>query len=181
MTSTVPSAPADGRADFDFIHGSWSIVNRRLTDPLDPACDTWAEFAATGVAAPVLDGLGNSDHFWAPELPDGGALEGFTLRLFEPETGTWRIWWASTSRPGHLDPPVEGRFTDGVGTFECDDVLGGEKVRVRFLWHSMTGTSATWEQSFSRDSGGTWQRNWVMQFTRADGQVPVVAGRQVAG
>lgn len=166
MTASESGAVQDGRADFDFVHGTWDIANRRLTDALDPACDTWVEFAATGQVEPILGGIGNADRMFVPELPGGGALEGFTLRLFEPATGTWRIWWSSTARPGRLDPPVEGRFSDGVGTFECDDVLDGHAVRVRFMWHSMTASSATWEQAFSRDGGASWQRNWVMDFTR---------------
>lgn len=164
--TTETAAPQDGRADFDFVHGTWNIANRRLVDPLDPTCDTWVEFAATGRADPILGGIGNLDRMFVPELPGGGALEGFTLRLFEPATATWRIWWSSTARPGRLDPPVEGRFADGVGTFETDDVLDGHAVRVRFTWHSMTERSATWEQAFSHDSGASWQRNWVMEFTR---------------
>ena len=54
----------------------------------------------------MLGGVGNLDHFHTP------GYEGFSLRLHEPETDTWRIWWSSTSRPGRLDPPVEGRFDE---------------------------------------------------------------------
>jgi hypothetical protein len=149
-----------GAHDFDFLPGSWDVANRRLVDALDPACDEWETFAATSEARAMLGGAGNVDHF----VTDG--YEGFSLRLYDPERDVWRIWWASTARPGRLDPPVEGRFADGRARFECDDVLEGVPLRVRFDWSEMTGDSALWEQSFSFDGGATWKLNWVMRLTR---------------
>lgn len=157
----------DGRNDFDFILGRWHIDNHRLVDVLDPSCDEWVEFEAVGDARPLLHGLGNIDTFTTEALPpDGHPFEGLALRLFEPATGLWRIWWASTRNPGHLDPPMEGRFEGGRGVFVCDDVLDGRPTRVRFDWQAEGPTR--WEQAFSHDDGKTWRRNWTMIFTRED-------------
>jgi hypothetical protein len=168
-TALRDTAPAsDGRTDFDFIAGTWLVHNRRVTDPLDPACDAWITFDAVSRGELILHGLGNRDSFEVAALPDGTAFEGMTLRLFDPTTGRWRIWWASTGRPGTLDPPVEGRFVHGVGTFECSDVIDGVPVQVRFVWSAITDRSARWEQSFSFDHAATWHLNWIMQFERQD-------------
>jgi hypothetical protein len=155
----------DGRHDFDFVFGEWRIANRKLEDLL--AEDSkWLEFEATAEAHPILGGLGNCDHYTAPDFPGREVYRGFALRLFDPETGLWRIWWASTSGRGRLDTPVIGRFSDGEGRFECDDVLGGRAVKVRFDWKDITPSSARWEQSFSFDEGRSFEPNWIMELTR---------------
>ena len=116
---------------------------------------------------PVLDGFGNVDRLFMPTADGAEAFEGFTLRLYDPGTDTWRIWWSSTRAPGVFDEPVVGRFDDGHGTFECDDVVGGHPVRVRFTWHRGDPAAPRWEQRFSFDGGATWVLNWVMQLARA--------------
>jgi hypothetical protein len=149
--------------DFDFLPGLWRVANRKLADTLDPDCDEWREFAATSEAHAMLGGIGNVDHFRV----DDGSYEGFSLRLFDPEADLWRIWWSSTQRPGRLDPPVEGRFgSDGRALFECEDVLDGVPIRMRFVWSEITEKSARWEQAFSFDDGRSWKPNWVMELTR---------------
>ena len=90
-----------------------------------------------------------------------------SLRLYEPATELWAIYWASTLNP-RLDPPMVGRFDDGVGVFEGDDVHDGTPITVRFTWDEITPSTARWQQFFSVD-GTTWEKNWVMQFRRAAG------------
>lgn len=157
-----PAPPIDGRSDFDFIFGRWRVHNRKLADVTDPGCQEWIEFNATAEAVPILNGLGHIDRIWTD------TFEGFTLRQFDPEAGVWRIWWASSARPGHLDPPVEGAFSDGRGRFFCDDILAGRAVKIRFEWTTPTPETARWEQAFSYDGGATWRVNWTMDLARVE-------------
>jgi hypothetical protein len=171
----------DGRHDFDFLFGRWRISNRKRVNPLVEGDTEWIEFEAESDARPIVGGAGNIDTYSAAEFPGRPGFEGFTLRLFEPATGLWRIWWASSIGDGHLDEPVVGRFEDGVGIFECDDVIDGVAVRVRYTWTVETWDALRWEQSFSFDGGATWDTNWVMESTRTASPFPrvepVLAGR----
>ena len=156
----------DGRHAFDFFFGSWEQSNRKRVRPLVDGDDEWVEFESHTEAGPILGGLGNIDTFAAPDFPGRPGFEGFSLRLFEPETGLWRIWWASAKSGGRLDEPVVGRFDGPVGTFECDDTFEGRPIRVRYRWSDVDTEHPRWEQAFSPDGGQTWEVNWMAVFTR---------------
>lgn len=157
--SSVPS----GLSDFDFWPGEWRVRHRRLKARLAGSTE-WDEFEGTSCARKILGGLGNLDDNFI-NLPCG-AYTAATLRMFEPATGLWRIWWFDTRYPGHIDPPVVGRFEDGVGRFECEDAYEGKPIRVRFTWSRITPVSCRWEQAFSPDCGKSWETNWYMDNTR---------------
>jgi hypothetical protein len=162
----------DARHDFDFFFGPWKQAHRKKVDLLVRGDTQWVEFESRTDARPILAGLGNVETFEAPEFPGRPGFEGFTLRLVEPDTGVWRIWWGSTIADGRLDPPVVGRFEDGVGIFEGDDVINGVPLKVRYTWKDVTPDSATWEQSFSFDGGETWDTNWITRHTRVIDETP---------
>jgi hypothetical protein len=155
----------EGRRDFDFLVGTWKVRNLMLRSRRPGAHADWVEFDSEVESRPVLGGFGNVDTYFAARR-EHGQFHGLAVRLYDPATGLWRIWWASNVSPGTLDPPLEGRFTDGEGHFEGDDQVDGKVVRVRFRWSDITPTSARWEQSFSFDGGVTFESNWVIQLTR---------------
>lgn len=154
--------------DFDFYVGQWQVTNHRLKQRLKN-CDDWEVFEATQHMRLLPGGIGNYDDFiaenWRPNFV------GMSLRLFDPRSQCWSIYWldnltAGLDLSGSLLPPVVGKFTDGVGIFECDDVLDGTAIRVRYKWSDITANSAYWEQAMSDDAGKTWEVNWTMQMTR---------------
>jgi hypothetical protein len=159
MSETVGAR--SGARDFDFLMGSWKVRNRRLRARLQ-GCTDWDEFDATNDAHPLLRGLANEDEFVTGYA---GGLVGMSFRFFDPATGLWAIYWAD-SKHGRLEPPVRGRFEDGVGIFEGDDTLDGRAIRVRFRWSDTDRGQPRWEQAFSADAGASWEVNWTMDFTR---------------
>lgn len=160
------NAPPDAAEQaFDFLMGSWHIRNRRLRERLIGS-EAWEEFDATGVARPILDGMGNEDEFRTDH--DGGWVA-MSFRFFDPTTRLWSIYWADSRRCGVLDPPVFGAFDGDVGTFEGADIYAGRPIVVRFVWSGVTTPTPRWEQAFSSDGGATWETNWTMEFTRKEG------------
>jgi hypothetical protein len=156
-----------GLHDFDFLVGRWRVHHRRLKERLAGSHE-WIEFDGTSELRTLMGGYGNVDDN-VMDLP-AGRYRAASLRSFEPRSNTWSIWFLDGRTPlGPLDPPVRGRFRDGVGTFLGDDTFNGVPIRVRYTWSKITPRSAHWAQAFSTDGGATWETNWEMEFTRIDG------------
>jgi hypothetical protein len=160
--SLAAVADRTGRNDFDFLFGEWTVHHRRLK----PGTREWMEFEGTCVTRPLMEGASNVEEH-ALRSPTG-AYRAVGLRAFDAKTGEWAIWWLDGRSPhGPKDPPVKGRFRDGVGTFESEYQQDGKSMRVRYVWSRITRTSARWEQATSADGGKTWDVNWIMEFERA--------------
>lgn len=154
----------NGQTDFDFIIGSWTIHNRRLREPLQGAND-WYEFAATSVCRPLWGGKGNLEEYEG-DAPSG-RIQGMAVRLFNPQTRQWSIYWGNSAN-GTLDVPMIGEFKDGRGEFFDQEMFRGRAIYVRFTWSGITPASCRWEQAFSADGGKSWETNWIMEFTRVE-------------
>jgi hypothetical protein len=153
-----------GVHDFDFLVGEWRVHHRYLRSTAQGT--EWAETDGTCSHRKLIDGGANVEEHTING--PSGANRAIGLRSYDRQAGQWSIWWLDGRAPaGALDPPVQGRFENGVGTFYGDNTLDGKPIRVRFIWSGITPTSARWEQAYSHDGGKTWEPNWVMEFQRA--------------
>ena len=148
--------------DFDFFEGKWNLTNRKLKNKLCN-CTEWIEFESTQEMYPILNGIGNIDNFIAEF--GGKYFEGMTLRLFNPNTKLWSIYWAD-SNEGKLDPPVLGSFANNVGHFLTKDIFEGKQIIVLFRWDARNKNNPVWSQAYSENQGKTWEWNWFMHMTR---------------
>ena len=160
----IVAAEASSPDDFDFLIGKWLIRNRKLNARLAD-CDEWTEFEAVGECRRILNGFGNIDSFKTDF--DGQPFEGMTLRLFNPKTKLWSIYWVD-SNVVMLDVPQVGSFNGRVGEFLARDVFEGKPVIVKFRWDATDAENPVWRQAFSADEGKTWEWNWSMTFSRQD-------------
>ena len=161
------AAPRDGQHDFDFELGSWKIHLSRLQDRL-AGSTTWVEFDGTSVTRKVWDGRANLEEF-ETDSPTGH-IEGLTLRVYNPQTRQWSIYWANSHDPALGQPiqPMVGEFKDGRGEFYDQELWKGRSVYVRFVWSNITPNSAHFEQSYSADGGQSWEVNWITDQTRVE-------------
>ena len=102
----------------------------------------------------ILNGIGNIDNFLATF--DGQPFEGMTIRLFNPGTKLWSIYWADSNK-GKLDPPVTGSFENNRGHFFTKDIFNDKKVIVVFRWDARDKDNPVWSQAMSDDNGHIWE------------------------
>lgn len=158
----IAADKASSKNDFNYLVGRWRIRNRTLKEPL-AGIDTWEEFDATQELRQVLLGLGNIDIFHA-EL-NAKPFEGLTVRLFDPKTRLWTIYWAD-SEAMKLDDGKVGSFDGDEGDFFGREMVGGKDVIVRFHWDKSDPEAPIYSRAFSADSGRSWEWNWYSHFSR---------------
>jgi hypothetical protein len=151
-----------GSSDFDFLLGRWDVRHRKLKSRLQQSND-WIEFAGSLDVKPILAGHGNIDENVLHD-PSGRYLAS-SLRVFDPKSSLWSIYWLDERYPG-IDKPVVGRFDGRIGRFYTDDNLAGKPIKVRTTYEDVDAGHAMWTQAFSADDGGSWEINWIMDFSR---------------
>jgi len=158
----IRATPSSSKHDFDFFEGRWKLHNKKLKSKLNN-CTEWVEFESTQEMHKVLNGIGNIDNFLATF--DGQPFEGMTVRLFNPKTNLWSIYWADSNN-GKLDPPVVGSFENNIGHFFTKDVFEDKDILVVFRWDATDRDNPVWSQAFSDNNGKTWEWNWYMFMSK---------------
>ena len=164
----IKASPTSSQSDFDFLVGKWKMHHRRLNKRLEN-CKDWTEFESTDSNYKILSGTADMDILSTTQMPGlkGKLFEGATLRLFDPKTRLWRLYWVA-SNVGVLDPPVVGSFENNVGHFFAKDTFNGKNIIMVFRWDVRDKEHPVWSQAFSPDNGKTWEWNWYNVSYRAE-------------
>ncbi len=144
--------------DFAFLTGNWKIKHRKLK-----ADKTWDLFEGEATVVELLGGIASVEEL---RIPARG-FSGMGLRLLDVERKLWADFWVNAKSGVLTPPPSWGSFVDGVGIWDSDDVDGKKPIIVRGVWDQTTPTSCRWYQAVSRDDGKTFEKNWIMEWTRA--------------
>jgi hypothetical protein len=170
----VPVAPAppalrDGQHDFDFSLGTWKSRVRRLQKPLTGST-TWTEGEGSVSVRKLWNGRAELEELEV--TTPAGHLQGLAVRLYNPESHQWHLYWAN-SRDGTVNqPPAVGAFADGRGEFYDQETYNGKIILLREIFSDITPDSYHFEQAFSADRGQSWEVNWIADITRV-GDAPI--------
>jgi len=160
--SAIVASETSSPNDFDFLIGKWKVHNRILKTRLNNS-NEWIELEAFAECRKILSGFGNIDSFQM--VREGKPHEGMALRLFNPKTRLWSIYWANSDSVV-LDVPQVGSFENRVGRFYARDVFEEKEIIVLYSWDATKPDVPSWSQAFSTDNGRTWEWNWYMTFHR---------------
>lgn len=162
--SKLTAKERDGQNAFDWEFGDWNLKVKRLKDPLTGST-TWSELSGTVSQRRIWNGKANL----AEVIAAGGStqLEFLALRLYNPQTSQWALYFASSS-DGALSVPMFGEFKNGVGEFYDQEMFKGRAILVRFTFPASTSRSGSSEQAFSNDGGKTWETNWINTYTKVE-------------
>ena len=156
-----PSATSSAN-DFDFLVGKWKVHNRKLAARLED-CTEWVEFESELHMRKTLNGLGNVENYYAEF--NGKPFEGMAIRLFNPETRLWKVYWVDSNGATMDTNPVTGSFENGVGKLYASDTFNNKPILVLYQWDATDAEHPKWSQAFSEDDGTTWEWNWEMTLT----------------
>src|SRR5678809_1587564 len=117
----IKASSTSSNSDFDFLVGKWKMYHRRLNKRLEN-CKDWTEFESADSNYKILSGTADMDVLSTTQMPglDGKLFEGVTLRLFDPKSRLWRLYWVA-SNVGVLDPPVVGSFENNLSLIHISE------------------------------------------------------------
>jgi hypothetical protein len=163
--SLVTPTTYDNHKGFDFLFGTWTTRYRILRTHLKHD-NVWDDCYGTSRIRPFWNGSANLEDGDLHCPPPRGYTESMTLRLYDPATNQWSLYWGTT-KIGLGLPQQVGHFdSNGVGQFYADDKWEGTPVIIRYKWWLKSGDHPRFEQAFSTDHGRTWETNWTCDYTR---------------
>jgi hypothetical protein len=165
MELKIAPSSTSSQNDFDFLVGKWKVHNRKLKVRLNNN-NEWDEFESELHMKKALNGMGNVENYYASF--DRKPFEGLAVRLFNPHTRLWIIYWMDTNGMMMDQHPVMGSFEKGIGKFYAQDTFDGKEILVIYQWDATDPKQPIWSQAFSIDNGKTWEWNWEMKLIRLD-------------
>ena len=163
--TTAAATARDGHKDFDFLFGTWRTHYKLLRHRLSNNHE-WYDCEGASVIRHFWNGSANLEDGDLHCPPPRGYVHGMTLRLYDAASHQWSLYWGTT-KLGLVMPPQVGHFDkNGVGEFFAHDTFQGKPIIVRFRWTVLKGDHPHFEQAFSADNGGTWETNWITDYTR---------------
>jgi hypothetical protein len=150
-------------SDYSFLIGNHKVHHKKLKERFNK-CEDWIDIEGSKTTELLLNGISNIEKHYLNDA-NQKPIEAFALRLFNPETRLWSLYWAD-SISGILDQPLLGSFEDNIGFFFGKDILNNKEILVQFQYDRTDVDNPVWGQAFSTDNGKTWEWNWFMYYSK---------------
>jgi hypothetical protein len=149
MQMMVPPGDAPEAKQFDFWIGEWELV--------------WDGGHGKNVIRKILDGRVIEECFdGTPSIP----LVGRSLTVHNAQYGRWDQTWVD-NQGSYLMFMGEWDDVDQRMVLERDDLVGGQHIKQRMVWHNITPDALDWSWERSEDGGMSWQVEWAVHYQRA--------------
>jgi len=162
---TSVSDKRDGQHDFDFLVGTWKFHLKRLKKRLAGSTE-WLDLDGTTVCRKVLDGRAEVEEMNVESADKQMHIQGLAMRLYNPESHQWSIYWVNGADGILEQNPMVGQFTNGRGEFYNQPIFEARAIYARFIWSGVNTDTPHFEQAFSVDGGKTWETNWITDQTK---------------
>lgn len=163
--------------EFDFWIGEWDVS--LFTYQSDNSWKEWKKSKAN--IYNILDGKAILE-LWEEKSENAPTetIIGYSLRYYDSELEKWVLWlnWPGVNQSGSSS--LTGNFRNGKGEFFSSRPLNDSTTLTsRYTFSDITPTSLRWSDSFSRDDGKTWAKNWMMKFTRTADRSKKFSGNKI--
>jgi hypothetical protein len=165
LTQQSVSEKRDGQHDFDYAVGTWKFHLKRLKKRLVGSTE-WVELDGTTDCRKIMDGRGEVEEMNVESADKSLHIQGLAVRLYNPQSHQWSIYWANAGDGVMEQNPMVGQFMNGRGDFYNQQMFEGRAVYARFIWTGVTTNTPHFEQAFSADGGKTWETNWITDQTK---------------
>ncbi|QOG01175.1 hypothetical protein [Flavobacterium sp. MDT1-60] len=162
-TLEIKPSSNSNSSDYSFLIGNHKVHHRKLKERFNN-CKEWVDIEGSKTTELLLTGISNIEKHYMCDSKQQ-PIEAFALRLFNPVTKLWSLYWAD-SIFGILDPPLLGSFENNIGLFFGKEIINGKEIIVQFQYDRTDTDNPVWGQAFSNDNGKTWEWNWFMFFSR---------------
>ncbi len=168
------SAPAsvsdkrDGQHDFDFLVGTWKFHLKRLKKRFAGSTE-WLDLDGTTVCRKILDGRAEVEDMNVESADKQMHIQGLAMRLYNPESHQWSIYWVNGADGILEQNPMVGQFTNGRGEFYNQQIFEAEP--------SMPDTSGQAHNRYTALRAGIfyrWRENMGNQLDHRPNQTEAV-------
>ncbi|MEP7252654.1 MAG: hypothetical protein ABI683_09750 [Ginsengibacter sp.] len=135
-------------SQFDFWVGDWEL--------------TWNDTShGTNHIVKIMDGCTVNENFYDPAMKYSGS----SWSVYNPQLKIWQQTWVD-NQGGYI--ALTGAFEKDMMTLTAEPrkLPNGKEIVSRMVFYNITPGAFDWRWESTKDSGVSWQPNWLIHYKR---------------